>query len=1014
VPGQRLRDLVAARGARAALAALAAFAPAAAAQTLFAERVTDGLSRPLYVTTPPGDRDRLFVVEQHTGRIRIFDRGGDALLATPFLTQGGLATGSEQGLLGLAFHPDYAANGLFYVNYTGDDAMTHVVRYRVSAGDPDLADPNSAEPVLRFVQPQSNHNGGWIGFGPDDYLYIASGDGGSSNDTGTGHTEPGGNAQDVEGNLLGKILRIDVDGDDFPADPERNYAIPPTNPFVGTAGDDEIWVYGLRNPWRASFDRETGDLYLGDVGQGAREEIDVQPAASTGGENYGWRLREGTIQTPGSVGGPRPPGAIDPIHDYDRGGGASVTGGYVYRGPVVALRGRYFFADFITGQIWSLVWDRSDPGAFDGTNFTDQVEHTNAIVTDAGTIDMIASFGEDPDGNLFIVDLGGEVFQIAASDLPPVLPEGDHFMLYRVRGSRGAPRFARFGPLTLADRFGSGDYDVLAPAALGLPADKNAEGVDDPATHVVEYRIRPARGAARFSRVRDVRVSNQCGGLSVEVVRPDGLLLPALEDLASPPGVPDPGLHDLDHRLCYRVRVQSRLSDGTRVPTLPRKIQVDVVDQFDGAATRRYDLRRVTRLCSPVAKSGSPVFLSGDSRGSAKTITPAVVENPDVHLLCYGATLARRTIPQSGCGPADPDDSGVRIEPAQPRHAKVIGLFTNDQFGPLRLDTQREVELCIPTAVEPQAPELRPSARELRVGVDEGDGAEGAPALREGAHLRLARGLPPAEQPLREVLHDPEVGGGEGVEPAEAADQHGLGGPAPDPAQRGEAQDDVVVGEGAQRGVVELAARERRRDAVDGVGLCPREAEATQRGGRLAREAARGRERDPALAVDARAAAEGPREVGADREGEREVHLLGQDRGHAGLEGAAEARHAHAPMVAERRSDQRIVAEGAVEGAEVGGGSERALEVGARGRARRVASGAAAGEAHAQRRSARRALLADAHEHGRAVREQQPRVLAVRDAVDRLLEARVALGRSCERVGRRRDEGEVASGHRGR
>jgi glucose/arabinose dehydrogenase len=346
-------------------------ATVASAHEFAMERVAAGLERPVFLTAPPADIERVFIVEQHTGRIRILRLSERMLLATPFLTVPGISNGNEQGLLGLAFHPDYANNGFFYVYLTDPD--TNVVRYRVSP-DPDLADDTSETPVLSYSQPQPNHNGGWIGFGPDGHLYIASGDGGGSHDNDSGHTSGTGNAQDVTNNLLGKILRIDVDGDDFPADAQRNYAIPEGNPFVSVTGDDEIWAYGLRNPWRASFDFQTGDLYIGDVGQGHCEEIDVQPAASTGGENYGWRLREGVIATPdGGVGGPPPPGAIDPIFDYPHGGpetcsdpgtgfsGIAVTGGYVYRGPIGALDGRYFFADFGTAALWSLLWDGSDP-----------------------------------------------------------------------------------------------------------------------------------------------------------------------------------------------------------------------------------------------------------------------------------------------------------------------------------------------------------------------------------------------------------------------------------------------------------------------------------------------------------------------------------------------------------------------------------------------------------------------------------------------------------------------------
>ena len=390
----------------------------AQAQDVKSELFATGFSAPVFVTSPPGDANRLFVVEQG-GRIKIVDRSTGDVSSTPFLdVSGQLRTGGERGLLGLTFHPDYANNGLFYVNmsvnsFAGGNHATNIREYRVSAGNPDVADPNSGSTILRFTQPFSNHNGGWIDFGPNDgLLYIATGDGGSGND-------PQNNAQDITNELLGKMLRIDVNGDDFPGDSNRNYAIPPSNPFVGVTGDDEIWAYGLRNPWRNSFDRATGDLIIGDVGQNAREEIDFQRADSEGGENYGWRLREGTIRTPtGGVGGNPPPGAIEPVYDYGHGGGQfqgnSVTGGYVYRGPIESLQGQYFFGDFINSKIWSIEIDRDSGNMVDGS----LVDRTGQF----GNISSIASFGEDAVGNLYVASIFGRIYKIVpevsfASDL---------------------------------------------------------------------------------------------------------------------------------------------------------------------------------------------------------------------------------------------------------------------------------------------------------------------------------------------------------------------------------------------------------------------------------------------------------------------------------------------------------------------------------------------------------------------------------------------------------------------
>ncbi len=408
------------------------------AADFFLERVATGLDRPVFAAAAPGDSSRLFILEQWddsvsppVGRVRILDLATLTLLPTPFL-EIEVSNRGEGGLLGLAFHPDYATNGLFYVYYQerldgGRD--TFVERFQVSA-NPDLADVGTRTPVLEIQQPQTNHNAGWIDFGPDDLLYVALGDGGGGNDSGTGHTPGKGNAQDND-NLLGTIIRIDVDGDDFPADPARNYAIPGDNPFVGVAGRDEIFVYGLRNPFRCAFDRATGDLYIGDVGQNVREEVDVVPAG-TSGANYGWRLREGTIATPsGGVGGPQPLDGVNPIYDYAHGidpfEGFSVIGGYVYRGPVPSLQGRYFFADNVIPQVFSLVWDGSDPSLNDGTNFTDLVNHTGTpeFTPDAGTIDGPSSFGEDAAGNLYLVDLDGDVFRLTPSgQVPSLSPAG--------------------------------------------------------------------------------------------------------------------------------------------------------------------------------------------------------------------------------------------------------------------------------------------------------------------------------------------------------------------------------------------------------------------------------------------------------------------------------------------------------------------------------------------------------------------------------------------------------------
>jgi glucose/arabinose dehydrogenase len=410
------------RSIHAMFGAMAALALCANAQTpLTTELVASGLSNPLFVTHAENDDSRIFIVEQRsstTGRIRVFDLNTNTLLATPFLSISPVSTGSEQGLLGLALHPDYLTNGYFWVYYTNSGGTTVIARYR-AAGSPatsNLADPASVQTVLTIAQPFSNHNGGWMGFGPDGYLYIATGDGGSGGD-------PGNRAQDTTAQLLGKMLRIDVDGvdnvpgnaddDGFPADPNRLYSIPPTNPFVADANDDEIWAYGLRNHWRNSFDRETGDLWIADVGQNNWEEINVQPATVASARNYGWRCYEGNTSF-NTAGCASPITMTFPVQVYNHstdGFSCSVTGGYVYRGPICDLRGTYFFADYCSNRIKSFRYTGSV------TDFTDRTAELEPA--GAPSIGSITSFGEDNRGNLYIVDQGGEVFRVvAAGGLP--------------------------------------------------------------------------------------------------------------------------------------------------------------------------------------------------------------------------------------------------------------------------------------------------------------------------------------------------------------------------------------------------------------------------------------------------------------------------------------------------------------------------------------------------------------------------------------------------------------------
>ncbi len=338
--------------------------------------VVSGFEAPTDIVHAGDGSNRLFLVQQG-GLIRILRNG--ALQTTPFLDLSPLLlSGGERGLLGLAFHPHYSSNGQFYVYYSraGDGAVT-VARYTRSAANPDLADATSGQILLTITKPYSNHNGGAIRFGPDGYLYLGIGDGGSGND-------PNGYAQNLNV-LLGKILRLDVDHG-------APYAIPADNPFAGTAGAlPEIWAYGLRNPWRIGFDRATGDLLIADVGQGAREEVDYVPAGRPGGMNYGWRMREGTFCT--GLSGPYPcpsPALTDPVLEYDHTQGCSITGGVVYRGSLAAeLRGHYLYADYCSGSIWAATHDA-------GTTWSGR----ELMKTDY----RITTFGEDEQGEVYAAD----------------------------------------------------------------------------------------------------------------------------------------------------------------------------------------------------------------------------------------------------------------------------------------------------------------------------------------------------------------------------------------------------------------------------------------------------------------------------------------------------------------------------------------------------------------------------------------------------------------------------------
>jgi glucose/arabinose dehydrogenase len=346
--------------------------------------VVKGLKEPTFVAGPPDGSNRLFVLERE-GRVRVADANGQ-LKPTPFLdVSDNTSTGTEEGMLGLAFDPAFTQNGYVYVDYTAKDASVQVVRYTVSPSQPDQVDPATAETVMAIPKQSKYHNGGMLAFGPDGYLYISVGD----------------NEQSEQAQILtsvyGKILRIDVDS-------AQPYAIPPSNPFVNQPGArGEIWSYGLRNPWRFSFDRTTGDMWIGDVGDAKWEEVDFQPASSHGGENYGWPMNEGTECVDADH--CHDPGLVAPLVTYGHNMTCAIMGGYVYRGPTApGLAGKYLYGDLCAGGVFTLR-NGPDPSG-------------NRIELGYQPI-KITSFGEDPAGDVYVVDMqGGAIYRIMDGSIP--------------------------------------------------------------------------------------------------------------------------------------------------------------------------------------------------------------------------------------------------------------------------------------------------------------------------------------------------------------------------------------------------------------------------------------------------------------------------------------------------------------------------------------------------------------------------------------------------------------------
>jgi glucose/arabinose dehydrogenase len=382
-----------------------------------AEVIASGLSSPLFVTSAPGDNTRLFVVQQ-TGRVRVINVGGTpqaptySLAANPFLDLGALtSSGGERGFLGMAFAPDYQTSGYVYVSYTNPAGANVIARYTRSANDPSIVDPLSADVIFVLGQTSGIHHGGCIHFGSDGMLYAAIGDKARSADA-------------LNPNVLwGKMLRLDVSRDGFPADVNKDYAIPPENPFALGGGAPEVWARGLRNPWRWSFDRFSGDTWIGDVGAGQREEVNRVEGIGLPNTNYGWPVREGTVSTGASSGGFDVSNLTAPAHDYPRSVGSVVTGGYVYQGSQIrALRGRYVFADAAAPNLWS--------GRLVNGVLTDIVSHrlswASGGVVNSPTIPSygIVSFGQDNVGELYFTELQqGRVRKIVPFGVQPLIAD---------------------------------------------------------------------------------------------------------------------------------------------------------------------------------------------------------------------------------------------------------------------------------------------------------------------------------------------------------------------------------------------------------------------------------------------------------------------------------------------------------------------------------------------------------------------------------------------------------------
>ncbi len=363
-----------------------------------------GLKRPTQVVASGAYPNLLYITEQWegtTGRVRAYDVNTGTLHPDPFATIE-VSTGNSQGVLGVAFHPADPTRA--FIKYTRPDGSTVIDEYSINPAQPQVADASvPPKTILVVSQPSQIHNGGWMSFGPDGYLWIAMGDGGPLG------FDPDDNAQDLA-TLRGGLLRVDVDHPDaFPDDDNRNYAIPPGNPYIGNpAADPALWAIGLRMPWRCDFDPATGDLWIGDVGQGWREEVDILPAGSTGGENFGWSCWEGTREASLDC----PGGVIFPVHEYDHDSGCAIIGGLVVRGcRMPSLNGAYLFADFCAHTVSTI--RETAPGVFETEEITSQINVTS------GSLRQITSFGRDVLGRVYVTTLSGRIYRLDTTEFTP-------------------------------------------------------------------------------------------------------------------------------------------------------------------------------------------------------------------------------------------------------------------------------------------------------------------------------------------------------------------------------------------------------------------------------------------------------------------------------------------------------------------------------------------------------------------------------------------------------------------